>query len=122
MVFPFALKVNSYVGGSGNGYIHAANGRGQKIDCGSGREQVRADRSGRLRDCERIYRLGRAAELATNRSTTLLRAPRARARGAKSPKELVGTVDAGCAAAQTLDGSYSARDFERIPPPRSRRR
>ena len=45
---------NRYSGGAGNDSINAANGRRETVNCGSGRrDTVRADRSDRLRGCER---------------------------------------------------------------------
>ena len=45
---------NSYSAGSGNDSVNSANGRRETVNCGSGRRDVvRADRSDRLRGCER---------------------------------------------------------------------
>jgi TolB protein len=43
---------NSYYAGPGNDTVNAANGRREKVNCGSGRDKVRADRTDRLRGCE----------------------------------------------------------------------
>jgi len=48
---------NTYFGGAGNDNIVAANGRHEKIDCGKGRDRVRADRGDRLRGCEKVLRV-----------------------------------------------------------------
>ncbi len=51
---------NRFVGGSGNDIINAVNGRKETIDCGKGRDRVRADRTDRIRrGCERIIRARR---------------------------------------------------------------
>jgi uncharacterized delta-60 repeat protein len=47
---------NRYSGGSGNDRIYSRNGRAEKVDCGSGRDYVKADRRDRLRRCERVSR------------------------------------------------------------------
>lgn len=47
---------NSYSGGPGNDRIEAANGRRERVNCGSGRDVVRADQGDRLRGCERVKR------------------------------------------------------------------
>jgi uncharacterized delta-60 repeat protein len=48
---------NSYKGGSGNDSITAANGQRETVDCGTGRDSVRADRTDRLRHCEKVRRI-----------------------------------------------------------------
>src|SRR3712207_9465510 len=48
---------NRYFGGSGRDVVDAANGSVERIDCGSGRDVVRADARDRLRGCERVFRL-----------------------------------------------------------------
>jgi len=50
---------NTYSGGPGTDTISAANGRIEKIDCGSGRDSVRADRKDRIKGCERVRRTRR---------------------------------------------------------------
>ena len=45
-------------GGSGNDRIIAADRRRDLVDCGPGRDRVRADRFDRLRRCERVVRPG----------------------------------------------------------------
>jgi len=47
---------NRFSGGSGNDRISAINRRRETVYCGPGRDIVRADRSDRLRDCERVTR------------------------------------------------------------------
>jgi len=47
---------NRYFGEGGRDRIEAANGLREVVDCGPGRDLVRADRSDRLRNCERIQR------------------------------------------------------------------
>jgi Ca2+-binding RTX toxin-like protein len=44
------------VAGAGNDTIDAADGRPERINCGAGRDKVGADRSDRLRGCERVTR------------------------------------------------------------------
>jgi Ca2+-binding RTX toxin-like protein len=48
--------INRYSGGSGADRIDARNGRSERVDCGAGRDRVRADRSDRLRRCETVTR------------------------------------------------------------------
>jgi Ca2+-binding RTX toxin-like protein len=50
---------NTYSGGPGADTISAANGRVEKIDCGSGRDSVRADRKDKVKGCERVRRTRR---------------------------------------------------------------
>lgn len=50
---------NKYAGGSGNDTITAANGRVETVDCGTGRDSVRADRKDRVKRCERVRRTRR---------------------------------------------------------------
>jgi len=45
--------------GSGRDSITATNGRRDNVDCGSGRDIARVDRFDRVRDCERLRRVGR---------------------------------------------------------------
>jgi DNA-binding beta-propeller fold protein YncE len=47
---------NSYRGGSGNDDIRANNKRRETIDCGKGRDRVRADRTDRVKGCEVVIR------------------------------------------------------------------
>lgn len=47
---------NSISAGPGNDVIDSANGRSERILCGSGRDRVRADRSDTLKGCERVRR------------------------------------------------------------------
>ena len=48
---------NRYYGGSGNDVIDAANGSVETVNCGPGRDTVRADSRDRLIRCERVHRL-----------------------------------------------------------------
>jgi Ca2+-binding RTX toxin-like protein len=51
---------NRISGGAGNDKIKAANGRRDRITCGSGRDTVKADRTDRVaKDCERVSRTRR---------------------------------------------------------------
>ena len=50
---------NRYSAGSGNDRIQAANGRRETVNCGPGRDVVRADRSDRLIRCEQARRTSR---------------------------------------------------------------
>jgi Ca2+-binding RTX toxin-like protein len=47
---------NRYSGGPGNDAINSRNGRTETVDCGSGRDSVRADRRDRVKRCERVSR------------------------------------------------------------------
>ncbi len=47
---------NTYRAGRGNDRIYARNGVRDRIDCGKGRDRVRADRKDRVRRCERVSR------------------------------------------------------------------
>jgi Ca2+-binding RTX toxin-like protein len=47
---------NAYVGGSGRDTIDARNKTKDTVDCGKGRDAVRADKKDRLRGCERVKR------------------------------------------------------------------
>ena len=47
---------NVYSAGSGNDSINSANGRRDRVNCGAGRDNVRADRFDRLARCERVLR------------------------------------------------------------------
>ena len=49
-----AKKVDA---GPGDDRVNAANGRRDVVNCGAGRDRVRADRFDRLRGCERVTRL-----------------------------------------------------------------
>jgi RTX calcium-binding nonapeptide repeat (4 copies) len=51
---------NRYFGGAGADLIGSANGRAEDVDCGGGRDRVRADRRDRLRGCERVERVRRS--------------------------------------------------------------
>jgi len=44
---------NTYSAGPGNDTVKAANGRSERVSCGSGRDKVRADSTDRLHSCER---------------------------------------------------------------------
>src|SRR3954452_21429852 len=48
---------NTYSAGAGRDSVLAANGRRETIDCGGGRDTARADRSDKLRKCEKVKRL-----------------------------------------------------------------
>ena len=48
--------INRYNGGPGDDRIYARNGRSEIVECGSGRDVVKADRTDRLRRCERATR------------------------------------------------------------------
>jgi uncharacterized delta-60 repeat protein len=48
--------INRYNGGPGDDRIHARNGRSEVVECGPGRDVVKADRHDRLRRCERVTR------------------------------------------------------------------
>jgi Ca2+-binding RTX toxin-like protein len=50
------LGRDSVSGGGGNDTINARDGLRETIDCGAGRDTVRADRSDRLKGCERVTR------------------------------------------------------------------
>jgi Ca2+-binding RTX toxin-like protein len=45
---------NRLLGGSGNDRLNAANGSFDRVNCGPGRDIVRADRVDRVRGCERV--------------------------------------------------------------------
>jgi Ca2+-binding RTX toxin-like protein len=45
---------NRLLGGSGNDRLRAANGRFDRVNCGSGRDFARVDRVDRVRGCERV--------------------------------------------------------------------
>jgi Tol biopolymer transport system component len=51
--------VNRYSAGAGDDFVLASNGRRETVDCGSGRDEVRADRSDRVRRCEQVSRSSR---------------------------------------------------------------
>lgn len=56
----FAGKgVKSVDAGGGNDTVNVANGRKDVVNCGKGRDRVRADRSDRLQRCERVKRVKR---------------------------------------------------------------
>jgi Ca2+-binding RTX toxin-like protein len=48
---------NTYTAGGGPDSVLAANGRKEKVDCGGGRDTARADRTDKLRGCEKVKRL-----------------------------------------------------------------
>ena len=48
---------NTYSAGGGSDSVLAANGRRETVNCGGGRDTVRADRTDRLRGCEKVKRL-----------------------------------------------------------------
>ena len=48
--------LNRYNGGAGNDRIYARNGRSEIVECGSGRDTVKADSDDRLRRCETVTR------------------------------------------------------------------
>ena len=48
--------VNRYNGGPGDDRIYSRNGRAEIVECGPGRDRVKADRRDRLRRCERVTR------------------------------------------------------------------
>lgn len=50
---------NSYIGGAGRDTILAVNRQRDTIDCGTGKDTVRADRRDRVRRCERVGRTRR---------------------------------------------------------------
>jgi Ca2+-binding RTX toxin-like protein len=50
--------INRYSGGAGNDKIYARNGHSEIVECGPGRDWVKADRTDRLRRCERVTRAG----------------------------------------------------------------
>lgn len=45
---------NTLLGGPGNDRLDAANGSRDVVDCGRGRDRLRADRQDRIRGCERV--------------------------------------------------------------------
>ena len=47
---------NKLSGGGGNDALNSANGKRETVNCGAGRDSARADRSDRLRGCERVRR------------------------------------------------------------------
>jgi hypothetical protein len=49
---------NIYDAGSGADVVRAVNGHRETVRCGPGRDVVRADRTDRLRNCERVTRIG----------------------------------------------------------------
>lgn len=51
--------VNRYRAGRGDDSVFASNRRAERVDCGSGRDDVRADRSDRVRACEDVVRTRR---------------------------------------------------------------
>jgi len=55
---PGASQFDDYQmrGGSGADSIDSVNGRRERIDCGPGRDAIRADGIDRLKDCERVRR------------------------------------------------------------------
>jgi hypothetical protein len=53
---------NRYDGGMGGDSINAANGVRELVDCGFGRDYVKADRRDRLSGCEKVKRIRRKAK------------------------------------------------------------
>jgi Ca2+-binding RTX toxin-like protein len=53
---------NRYLAGSGNDSINSANGVRELVDCGFGRDRVRADRRDTLSGCERVRRVRKRAK------------------------------------------------------------
>jgi Tol biopolymer transport system component len=53
---------NRYEGGMGSDSINAANGVRELVDCGFGRDFVKADRRDRLSGCEKVKRIRRKAK------------------------------------------------------------
>ena len=47
---------DSFSGGAGRDRLHAADGRGERVDCGAGRDTARVDRFDRVFRCERVVR------------------------------------------------------------------
>lgn len=58
---PGAFSPSQYGGGPGNDRLVTVNGRAEEtaVDCGGGRDRIRADRNDRLRRCERVMRVSR---------------------------------------------------------------
>lgn len=58
---PISNSPSEYGGGPGNDRLRTANGRREStpVDCGGGRDRIRADRKDRLRRCERVTRVSR---------------------------------------------------------------
>lgn len=50
---------DSFSGGSGNDILRSADGVAEKVDCGRGRDRIRADWTDRLKGCERVARAGK---------------------------------------------------------------
>lgn len=48
---------NAVAGGAGNDRVNAVNGKRDTVNCGRGRDRVRADARDRLRGCERVRRV-----------------------------------------------------------------
>src|SRR3954454_20286991 len=48
---------NSYSGGAGNDALNSANGKRERIDCGAGKDTVRADKSDTVKGCEKVRRV-----------------------------------------------------------------
>ena len=51
--------VNRYRAGRGDDSVFASNGRAERVDCGAGHDDARADRSDRVRGCEEVVRVRR---------------------------------------------------------------
>ena len=51
--------VNSYSGGAGNDFIDAANGRTERVACGTGRDRAIGDATDRFTGCEMVSVLRR---------------------------------------------------------------
>jgi hypothetical protein len=47
---------NTYTGGAGNDTINSANGKRETVNCGSGKDSVRADKADRVKGCEKVRR------------------------------------------------------------------
>ena len=45
-----------YFGGSGNDTINSRDGVAETVDCGAGKDTVKADKKDRLKHCEKILR------------------------------------------------------------------
>jgi Ca2+-binding RTX toxin-like protein len=50
---------NTVSGGTGNDIIDVRNDKRDRVSCGKGRDRIRADRTDKLRGCERIRRFRR---------------------------------------------------------------
>jgi Tol biopolymer transport system component len=47
---------NTYTGGGGNDTINSANGKRETVNCGAGKDSVRADKADRVKGCEKVRR------------------------------------------------------------------